>query len=155
MKVLMTTDTVGGVWTYALQLAHALSNYGVEVALASMGPEPSDRQRQQAREVPRLRLFESAYRLEWMDEPWDDVAAAGEWLLDLEQHVRPAGRGGIAASPLRVQVAVSIADVQHTALAVEREIDGQNVRTRRHEPAVVPVQINGSASVAGGEVIMH
>jgi hypothetical protein len=36
-KVLMTADTVGGVWTYALELAAGLGEHGVEVAIATMG----------------------------------------------------------------------------------------------------------------------
>ena len=34
-RVLMTADTVGGVWTYSLDLARALGEYGIEVALAT------------------------------------------------------------------------------------------------------------------------
>lgn len=34
MRILMTADTVGGVWTYALVLADALQRYDVEIALA-------------------------------------------------------------------------------------------------------------------------
>lgn len=34
-------------------------------------------------------MFESAYRLEWMAEPWEDVARAGRWLRGLEEQVRP------------------------------------------------------------------
>ena len=30
-----------------------------------------------------VRLFESAYRLEWMEDPWDDVERAGDWLLEI------------------------------------------------------------------------
>jgi glycosyltransferase involved in cell wall biosynthesis len=30
-----------------------------------------------------VQLVESEYRLEWMADPWRDVSAAGEWLLDL------------------------------------------------------------------------
>ena len=36
-RILMTADTVGGVWTYAMDLARALGAEGVEVALATMG----------------------------------------------------------------------------------------------------------------------
>jgi len=36
MKILMTTDTTAGVWTYALQLAAELHESGIEVALATM-----------------------------------------------------------------------------------------------------------------------
>ena len=38
--VLMTADAVGGVWTYALDLARGLSAQGVQVSLALLGPEP-------------------------------------------------------------------------------------------------------------------
>ena len=41
MHVLMTTDAVGGVWTYSLTLARALGARGVGVTLAVVGPEPS------------------------------------------------------------------------------------------------------------------
>src|SRR5882724_661377 len=88
-RVLMTTDTVGGVWTYALDLSRALAERGVEVALATMGGPLSDAQREMAERIPRLRLFESTFRLEWMEEPWRDVERAAEWLLRLESRIAP------------------------------------------------------------------
>ena len=88
-RVLMTADAVGGVWDYALQLAEGLGARGVEVTLATMGPRPRDDQRAAARAVPALGLVESDYQLEWADHPWDDVARAGAWLLELEAQVRP------------------------------------------------------------------
>src|SRR5690348_12619426 len=88
-RVLMTGDTVGGVWTFTLELAEALSRRGVEVALAAMGGLPSDAQRAEAARIPNLRLFESRFKLEWMDDPWDDVHDAGDWLLDLERSFAP------------------------------------------------------------------
>ena len=89
LRVLMTTDTLGGTWTYALDLARALTAGGDEVVLATMGPRPDDAQRAEARAVPGLELHEGAYRLEWMDDPWEDVDRAGGWLLDLEARTRP------------------------------------------------------------------
>jgi glycogen synthase len=89
MKVLMTADAVGGVWTYALDLARALRPHGVATSLATMGPPPDASQKRAAAEVPDLQLHESTYKLEWMDEPWDSVRKAGEWLLWLESQVRP------------------------------------------------------------------
>lgn len=89
LRVLMTADTVGGVWTYALELARALAPGGVRVSLATMGERPTAAQRREAGEVPGLEVFESAFRLEWMEAPWDDVARAGDWLLGLEARVRP------------------------------------------------------------------
>ena len=49
MKVLMTTDAVGGTWAYALELADALAEHDVEVALAVMGPPPADDQQAELR----------------------------------------------------------------------------------------------------------
>ena len=88
-RILMTADTVGGVWTYAVELAEALQPYGVNVALATMGAPLSDDQQEGAARLDNVEVYESDYRLEWMDEPWDEVEAAGEWLLDLEARVEP------------------------------------------------------------------
>jgi glycogen(starch) synthase len=88
-KVLMTADTVGGIWTYALDLSRALSERGTEVALASLGEPLSEAQRESVERIPRLRLFESTFRLEWTEEPWRDLQKAGEWLLRLESRIGP------------------------------------------------------------------
>jgi glycosyltransferase involved in cell wall biosynthesis len=88
-RVLMTTDTLGGIWTYTLRLAAALADVGVETTVAAMGRPASPSQRADARRVRGLTLHESQFRLEWMDDPWDDVARAGEWLLDLERITQP------------------------------------------------------------------
>lgn len=88
-RVLMTADTIGGVWTYAMELCRALGEHGIEVALATMGSPLSRSQRAEVGSIPSAELFESSYKLEWMNEPWDDIDAAGEWLLKLEDKVRP------------------------------------------------------------------
>src|SRR5689334_19128168 len=89
MRVLMTTDCVGGVWTYVLELARALAPHGVEVALATMGPAPTDEQRREAEQLDNVTLHVSTFQLEWMDDPWLDVGRAAEWLMSLECRVRP------------------------------------------------------------------
>jgi glycosyltransferase involved in cell wall biosynthesis len=85
MKILISTDTVGGVFTYTAELAAALEAGGDEVVVATMGPQL----RRAQREVLPARVHESGFRLEWMAEPWADVAAAGEWLLQLEEDEQP------------------------------------------------------------------
>ncbi len=87
--ILMTADTIGGVWTYAVELARQLGPHHVSVALATMGDPLSKAQRAEADELPNLHLFQSHFRLEWMHEPWEDVERAGEWLLGLEEQIRP------------------------------------------------------------------
>lgn len=88
-KVLMTADTVGGVWTYALELIRALGDHDVHVALATMGAPLSREQRKELRKLSNARLFESHYKLEWMEKPWFDLARAGAWLLDIERRFKP------------------------------------------------------------------
>ncbi len=85
----MTADAVGGVWTYAIDLARALAPHGVQVALATMGRLPTPAQSAEASAVPGLTLYPSAFALEWMPNPWDDIARAGDWLLSLEAEWQP------------------------------------------------------------------
>ncbi|HYD47307.1 MAG TPA: glycosyltransferase family 4 protein [Terriglobales bacterium] len=81
----MTADTIGGVWSYALELAHGLAELGVEIDLATMGAPPSPAQRRQVGQLPHVRLHARRLRLEWMTDAWDEVDRAGEWLLELAQ----------------------------------------------------------------------
>jgi glycosyltransferase involved in cell wall biosynthesis len=85
----MTADSVGGVWTYTLELTRALLPYGVEVLLATMGPPLSSAQREAAHKISNLNLFKSNYKLEWMPDCWSDVKRAGDWLLHLENRLAP------------------------------------------------------------------
>lgn len=85
---LMTTDAVGGVWRYSVDLAGALAHRGVHTTLAVMGPPPTAEQRREA-ERAGLPLLDRPYRLEWMEDPWADVTRAGDWLLTLERTLRP------------------------------------------------------------------
>ena len=84
----MTADALGGVWSYALELARALAPQRVRVTLATMGAPPSAAQRAAAAALG-VELRVSELRLEWMDEPWEDVARAGAWLLALERELSP------------------------------------------------------------------
>jgi glycogen synthase len=87
--VLMTADTVGGVWTYAVDLARALARRGIDVHLATMGAPMRPHQRMQVAGCDGVTLHAGEWRLEWMDDPWDDVVLAGAWLLALERQVQP------------------------------------------------------------------
>ena len=89
LKIVMTADTVGGVWTYAMDLTEALQSFDVEVHLAAMGPRPDESQRRQAGRLDNLTLYESAFRLEWMEDPWEDVGKARKWLKTLCRKIDP------------------------------------------------------------------
>lgn len=85
----MTADTVGGVFTYALELAGALGRAGAEVALATKGRLLSAAQWTEVRRTPGVEVYESPDKLEWMDDPWEDVARSSAWLLALEARLAP------------------------------------------------------------------
>ena len=89
MKILMTADTVGGVWTYALELSRALHGCGVDVVLATMGGHMSPEQRAECDRSRCAAVFESDFRLEWMDNPWTDLCKSSDWLLDIEAEIHP------------------------------------------------------------------
>lgn len=89
MKLLLTADTVGGVWTYALELAKALRPSQTEILLATMGRPLSQEQHRQVTGLHHVSVAESGFKLEWMLDPWDDVQRSGHWMLELEQRFRP------------------------------------------------------------------
>jgi glycogen(starch) synthase len=89
MKVLMTADAVGGVWTYAQDLTGALASRGVEILVAVMGPRPSVKQLEEWRRLSPVEVVHGAYELEWMQRPWFDVDRAGAWLLQLAEEFQP------------------------------------------------------------------
>jgi glycosyltransferase involved in cell wall biosynthesis len=88
IKVLMTTDAVGGVWTYSTGLASELAAMGMEVHLVTMGPPPQAEKRAMLRDS-RVRLIESPLALEWQDAGGDDLQNARRFLQDLEELIQP------------------------------------------------------------------
>ncbi len=89
MRILMTADTVGGVWTYACELIRGLAHHDVDVTLVTMGVQPSPAQLSMIAELPNAELEQSMFALEWMPDAWQDVDAAGEWLLALARRIKP------------------------------------------------------------------
>lgn len=89
MKVLMTTDTLGGVWVYSLELCKALQKHDVRVHLVAMGRWPSAQQEEEAAELSNVLLYKSDYKLEWMQDPWEDVEKARKWINCIYYTVSP------------------------------------------------------------------
>jgi glycosyltransferase involved in cell wall biosynthesis len=108
----MTADAVGGVWTYATQLARALASRGVEVVIATMGPPPNEQQRRLLGSAAKLEV--SRYALEWMDDAARDVEHATTWLAQLDAtyvpdliHVNGYAHGALPTRTPRIVVAHS------------------------------------------------
>ena len=75
-SLLMTTDTVGGVWQYSLDLAAALAPLGIDVLLVTLGPPPGDDQRAQAM-AAGIDLRVTDLPLDWLCDGPEPVLAAG------------------------------------------------------------------------------
>lgn len=85
LRVLLTADAVGGVWTWALDLARELldSRSVGAITLATLGPDPDAAQAAEARAIPGLRLLATGLPLDWLAPDAASVEAAGEALASL------------------------------------------------------------------------
>ena len=75
LRIMMTADAVGGVWTYALDLAEGLQASGHVVTLVVAGPRPSEIQRSQA-EAVGAKLAEIDAPLDWTARDEAELAQA-------------------------------------------------------------------------------
>jgi glycosyltransferase involved in cell wall biosynthesis len=89
LKILMTADTIGGVWTYAIDLCAALEKYPVEIHLVTFGSYLTKHQQDKVKELGNVVIYESGYKLEWMDEPWDEIEKACLWVKDIFDDINP------------------------------------------------------------------
>lgn len=69
VKIFMTTDTVGGVWNYSLDLCRALMPYNLEIHLLGLGAFPDENQQKEVKSIPNISFYPSNLKLEWMDDP--------------------------------------------------------------------------------------
>jgi glycosyltransferase involved in cell wall biosynthesis len=81
--ILMTADAVGGVWTYALDLAAGLTAHGTRTTLVLLGPGLDASRRAQAESVPDLVLVESGLPLDWLAGSAEAVIETGRAVADL------------------------------------------------------------------------
>jgi len=93
MRIFLTADVTGGIWTYSCELAEALRARGHEVALGVLGSEPGAEQRGWLEAHPAVRATYLPCPLEWLPEP------------------EPGLSGSVA--PLREAVERFAADVVH------------------------------------------
>lgn len=89
MHVLITADTVGGVWTYARELVTGLIRRGIRVTLVSMGAIPSAAETAWLEPLSGLDYRPTAFRLEWMQDAETDIEQSSHYLENLVREVRP------------------------------------------------------------------
>ncbi len=89
MHVLVTADTVGGVWTYTRELVTGLAARGVQVTLVSFGGIPTRAQSVWLDELSGVTYFPTGFRLEWMQEADRDLRDSMSYLRSIIQERRP------------------------------------------------------------------
>ncbi|MBP2299774.1 glycosyltransferase involved in cell wall biosynthesis [Azospirillum picis] len=87
--MLMTADSVGGVWTYALDLARELAAQGTRVTLAVFGPSPHPDQAAAAAAVGGLELIDTGLPLDWTAADEATVRRTAVALGDLAARLGP------------------------------------------------------------------
>jgi glycogen synthase len=89
MHVLMTTDTLSGVWPYTRELVTALAQRGVRVTLVSFGEIPSHEQTEWMDGLPGIDFRPTGFRLEWMRDSQADLKAAIELVASVIAETQP------------------------------------------------------------------
>ncbi len=108
--MLLTTDTVGGVWRYTMDLVAELSRRGVRVIVATLGPPPDAELRAELRDVP---LIVTGWPLDWTACGPEHLAEAANGVASLADehrasvlHLHEPSLRGAMASPGRTTIAV-------------------------------------------------
>jgi glycogen synthase len=89
MHILVTADTVGGVWTYVRELVTGMVARGVRVTLVSFGDAPSAGQTRWMEPLAGLDYRPTTFKLEWMQDSAADMEASSEFLRGIIRETRP------------------------------------------------------------------
>ena len=89
MHVLITADTLGGVWNYARELVNGLSQRGIRITLVSFGEIPSAEQTSWMEALGKFDYHPTGFKLEWMRDSAEDLAHSAEYLQRLIDEVQP------------------------------------------------------------------
>ena len=94
MRIFMTTDTIGSVWTFTRELVEQYMQRGHSVVLMSLGPAPTETQRawceQMRRASPTQFHFEPCTSpLEWMDDNEHAYIAPAPTMLRIVETFKP------------------------------------------------------------------
>lgn len=132
LRLLLTTDAVGGVWRYSIDLARGLAERGLEPVLAVLGPGASPEQRREAEEIPGLRLVATGLPLDWTAPDQAALDGASQRLATL------AGLLGVGAVHLHAPALLGDADWPVPVAVVAHSCLGTWWRAMRGDAPVPP-----------------
>lgn len=88
MHVLVTADTIGGVWSYTSELVQGLLQRGHEVTLVTLGRIPSEGQASWTR-TTHINFHPTDFPLEWMPDSEAAIAQSGRYIAKLINRYQP------------------------------------------------------------------
>jgi len=89
VHVLVTADTLSGVWTYTRELVAGLASRGVRVTLVSFGDVPLPAQIAWLDDLKDVDYRPTAFRLDWMQEGEQDFVDSSNYLAALVKELKP------------------------------------------------------------------
>ena len=89
LTILMTTDTVGGVWTYSVELCKSLQPFNVHFHLITTGAPIQAAQKAEIARLANVTVYETDFLLEWMQSPWQSIDESAAWLVQLAEEIQP------------------------------------------------------------------
>ena len=89
MHILVTTDTLSGIWTYTRELVSGLVTRGARVTLVSFGEVPLPQQISWMDNLHGLEYRPTAFRLDWMHEGQNDLHESFAYLVALISEIKP------------------------------------------------------------------
>jgi glycogen synthase len=89
MHILITADTIGGVWTYTRELVTGLASRGIRITLVSFGGIPSRLQSAWLEGLAGVTYFPTGYGLEWMQDCGEDVSHSAQYLRSVIDERKP------------------------------------------------------------------
>src|SRR5579859_6964963 len=89
MHILITADTLGGVWTYTRELVTGLVRRGDRVTLVSFGDIPTAAQTRWMDGLAHLDYRPTAFKLEWMLDSEADMEASSQYLQSIIEEIHP------------------------------------------------------------------
>lgn len=115
-RVLMTVDAVGGVWRYAMDLAAAMRDCGVEPLIVGLGPQPSPEQRREANSIGRLEW--PAQPLDWMVEDESELDRVPHLLSELAlRHSVDLLHLNLPSQAARITAELPLVTMSHSCVA--------------------------------------
>lgn len=160
MHILVTADTVGGVWTYARELVTGLVRHDVQVTLVSFGEIPTASQTAWLERLPNVDFHPTGFRLEWMQDSSADLEASARYLSTLIDEVQPdllhLNQFYYGALPNRVpRIVVGHSDVVSWWVSVHGYEPPQNSWMQWYREAVTRGLASATAIVAPSEWMLQ